>query len=375
MTDTLSLAKKLIAQQSISPSDAGCQELIIEELKAAGFTITPIHLGDVKNIWATHGETGPIIAFAGHTDVVPPGPIDKWQFDPFTPTEHEGQLHGRGAADMKTSLAAMVIAARDFVQAHPNHPGIVALLITSCEEQTTDNGTKGVIMKLLKEGIKPDYCVIGEAASDKTLGDQIKIGRRGSLLGHITIEGTQGHIAYPHQADNPIPKAMKALAELADTKWDEGTEYFDPTSFQISNIHAGTGADNVIPGELTAQFNFRYSPAVTAEMLVDKVESILTRHPIRYQLEWRFSGEPFFSEPGPLTMAASKAINDVLKKQPKFSTSGGTSDGRFIAPCDVSTIELGFINATIHQINERVPLADIGPLTKIYFHLLQNILL
>jgi succinyl-diaminopimelate desuccinylase len=339
-----------------------------------GFKIENLRYGNVDNFWATRGNGGPVLCFAGHTDVVPTGPLEEWKSDPFKPTVRDGQLFGRGAADMKSALAAMVTATEDFVKAHPDHRGTIAYLITSDEEGPSVDGTKKVVETLRERGQKIDWCIVGEPSSEKTLGDTIKIGRRGSLSGRLTVHGVQGHIAYPQLAENPVHTFAPALAELTARVWDKGNEHFQPTSFQISNFNAGTGAPNVIPGELKARFNLRYSPVQTIDGLKDIVEGILKKHGVRYTLEWYVSGEPFYTAPGALSDGVTRAIHAVTGLKPKFSTGGGTSDGRFIAPLGAQVVELGVINATIHKVNESVSVADIDALHRIYLNALKEML-
>lgn len=371
---TLELAKQLITRPSVTPDDAGCQELMIERLKPLGFEIHRLRFGNVDNFWARRGTAKPVIAFAGHTDVVPTGPKEKWTSDPFTPTIRDGFLYGRGAADMKGSLAAFITAIEDFVVRHPNHKGSIALLITSDEEGPSVDGTVKVVEWLEARGEKIDYCLVGEPSCVKCLGDTLKNGRRGSLNGLLTIHGKQGHIAYPHLVRNPIHLAAPALADLAHTEWDRGNEYFPPTSFQISNIHSGTGAENVVPGHLDLKFNFRFSTAVTEDELKTRVEDTLKRHMLDYEIQWSLSGKPFLTQPGALVDALRTAVKNELGVDSALSTSGGTSDGRFIAPTGAQVVELGPMNDTIHQIDERVSVEDLGNLSRIYYHSLASLL-
>jgi succinyl-diaminopimelate desuccinylase len=328
MSKTLELTQNLMARPSVTPADAGCQEVLIERLAAVGFQIERLRFGSVDNFWATHGTTEPLLCFAGHTDVVPAGPLEEWHSDPFTPTIRDGILYGRGAADMKSGLAAMTTATEEFLQAQPHHRGTLAFLITSDEEGPSADGTKRVIQMLAARGARIDWCVVGEPSSEATLGDTIKIGRRGSLSARLTVHGVQGHVAYPQLADNPIHRFAPAMAQLASRVWDEGNEHFQPTSFQVSNLNAGTGAPNVIPGELKARINLRYSPVQTLEGLKDTVRDILTQHQVKHTLEWYVSGEPFFTAPGTLSAAVSAAVTAVAGITPKLTTGGGTSDGR-----------------------------------------------
>ncbi len=375
MTDrTLELAKQLIARPSVTPDDAGCQELMIERLKPLGFVIHRLRFGPVDNFWARRGTAKPVIAFAGHTDVVPTGPKEKWASDPFVPTVRDGFLYGRGAADMKGSLAAFITSIEDFVAQHPNHKGSIALLITSDEEGPSVDGTVKVVEWLEDRGEKIDYCLVGEPSCVKCLGDTLKNGRRGSLNGQLTVHGKQGHIAYPHLVRNPIHLAAPALADLARTEWDRGNEFFPPTSFQISNIHSGTGADNVVPGHLDLKFNFRFSTAVTEEQLKTRVEDALKRHGLDYEVRWSLSGKPFLTQPGALVEALRTAVRGELGVDPALSTGGGTSDGRFIAPTGAQVVELGPMNETIHQIDERVSVQDLEKLSRIYYRTLATLL-
>ena len=368
--DTLELAMALISRPSVTPDDAGCQELLIERLEPLGFEISRLKFGDVDNLWAQRGQEGPVVVFAGHTDVVPTGPREGWESDPFTPQTRDGYLYGRGAADMKSSLAAFVTAIEGFVDRYPRHRGSIALLITSDEEGVARDGTAKVVEWLSQQGKKIDYCIVGEPCSEDTLGDVIKNGRRGSLNGKLTLRGLQGHIAYPHLARNPIHLLAPALAELVAMRWDDGDADFPPTSFQVSNIAAGTGADNVIPGTLELEFNFRYSPAFTHAALREQVEQVLQRHRLDYSLSWRHSGEPFITPVGRLVDAARAAIRAELAREPALSTAGGTSDGRFIARTGAEVVELGPVNASIHKINERTRVADLGALAKVYARML-----
>lgn len=373
MSATLELTKALISCPSVTPDDAGCQTLIAERLKKSGFKIEPMPFGEVANLWARCGEQGPLFVFAGHTDVVPPGPLDAWRYNPFTPTVQDGILYGRGAADMKSGLAAMIVAAENFIQENPDFPGSIAFLITSDEEGPSINGTQKVIEKLSARGEKIDYCIVGEASSTKTLGDQIRIGRRGSLHGKLKIAGKQGHVAFPELAHNPIHASCLALNQLANEVWDYGNEAFPPTTFQISNLHSGTGATNVIPGQLEALFNFRFSTALDVQEIKSRAGNILDSHKLTYELEWELSGSPFLTKQGKLIQAAHDAIDSVMKLKPILSTGGGTSDGRFIAPTGAEVIELGPCNATIHQINEHIHVSELEPLTKIYQLILRKL--
>ncbi|HEX3849001.1 MAG TPA: succinyl-diaminopimelate desuccinylase [Steroidobacteraceae bacterium] len=370
----LRLTEELIARASVSPEDGGCQALMMERLEALGFAIERMPFGPVENFWATHGSGGPVFCFAGHTDVVPSGPPDEWHSDPFRPSIRDGMLYGRGAADMKSGLAAMVAACEEFIGGHAGHRGTIAFLITSDEEGPSVDGTRRVVEVLRERGRSIDWCVVGEPSSETDLGDTLKIGRRGSLSGRLTVHGVQGHIAYPQLADNPVHALAPALAELAARVWDRGNEHFQPTSFQVSNISAGTGAPNVIPGELKARFNLRFSTEQTIDSLKATVEELLRRHRVNYTLNWFVSGLPFLTVPGELSRAAARAIEEQLHLTPKLSTGGGTSDGRFIAPLGAQVIELGVVNATIHKVNECVRVADIDRLQRVYRRLLELML-
>ena len=363
---TLALACDLIARESITPADAGCQQLMAERLAACGFRVEPMRFGEVDNLWARRGSEGPVLCFAGHTDVVPTGAEAHWSSPPFHPTVRDGMLYGRGAADMKGSLAAMVVAVERFVSEHPDHRGSIAFLITSDEEGPATDGTVKVVQTLIERNEKVDWCLVGEPSSTDLVGDTVKNGRRGSLNARLLIRGLQGHVAYPHLARNPIHLAAPALAELAAEVWDQGNAFFPPTSFQISNIHSGTGATNVVPGELEALINFRFSTESTVEGLQERVRSLLDRHGLDYELEWSLSGLPFLTEPGDLLDGVRAAIREVTGRETRPSTSGGTSDGRFIATMGTQVVELGPVNATIHQVDEHVSVADLETLTDIY---------
>ena len=375
MNATLALARELISRRSVTPEDGGCQALLSTRLAAAGFQVDHIPRGGVVNLWARHGSAAPVVCFAGHTDVVPPGPLTQWINDPFSPEERDGRLYGRGAADMKTSEAAFTVAAERFVAEHPNHAGSIAILLTSDEEGDAIDGTVRVIETLTKRGEGIDYAIVGEPTCVSRFGDTIKNGRRGSLSGTLHIKGVQGHIAYPHLAKNPIHLAMPALAELGEVSWDQGNAHFPPTSWQISNIRAGTGASNVIPGELTVLFNFRFSTASTAEALQIRVHEILDRHGLQYELKWTLGARPFLTVAGPLLKAAICAVSEVTGVEAEVSTTGGTSDGRFIAVVAKEVIEFGPLNDSIHKLNEYVEIADIEPLTRIYGRILEKLLL
>jgi succinyl-diaminopimelate desuccinylase len=374
MSETLELLKELIARPSITPNDAGCQDIITERLEKLNFKIEKMRFEDVDNLWARHGTASPLVVFAGHTDVVPPGPLKDWKTDPFTPAEENGFVYGRGAADMKSGLAAMIVAAENFIQQNPAYSGSIAFLITSDEEGPTNaNGTKRVVEELVNRGEKIDYCIVGEASSDKLLCDQIRVGRRGSLSGQLTIFGTQGHVAFPHLANNPIHSAASAILELVSTQWDRGNEFFPATSLQISNIHAGTGATNVIPGTLEISFNFRFSTAVTVDELQRRVAEIFMNKELDFDLKWHLSGLPFLTQKGKLIPAAQEVIKKATGLDTTLSTGGGTSDGRFIAPTGAEVIELGPINESIHKINEHTSIADLEKLTLIYQDILKKL--
>jgi succinyl-diaminopimelate desuccinylase len=374
MSPTLQLASELISRRSVSPADAGCQEVLIPRLEALGFRVERMRFGEVDNFWARRGESGPLLCFAGHTDVVPTGPAEEWATDPFEPVVRDGILYGRGAADMKTGLAAMLTAAEDFVRATPGHRGSIAFLITSDEEGRSVDGTKRVMEVLNARRETIDWCLIGEPSSRDTVGDAVRIGRRGSLSGRLKVHGVQGHVAYPQLAENPVHSFAPALAELSRRVWDQGTEHFPPTTFQVSNLNAGTGAPNVIPGELACRFNIRYSPAQTIEGLKRTVLGILEQHRVRFSLEWFVSGEPFYTAPGTLSDAVTRAVREVAGISPELSTAGGTSDGRFIAPFGAQVVELGVVNSTIHKVNECVDIAQVDALQRMYVGVLRNLL-
>ena len=370
---TIALSQELISRASVTPEDAGCQQLMADRLSAIGFEIEHLRFDDVDNFWATRGDSGPILCFAGHTDVVPSGPESKWQTPPFEPTIKDGMLYGRGAADMKGSLAAMVVAVEQFIAENPNHSGRIAFLITSDEEGIAANGTVKVVEWLTQQQIIPDYCLVGEPSSTTQCGDTIKNGRRGSLGCEMRILGQQGHVAYPHLASNPIHTAAPALAELSSHEWDRGNDFFPATSFQISNINAGTGATNVIHGELSVIFNFRFSTEVTDQQLRQRTEQILDKYQLDYELNWHLSGQPFLTEEGELVDAVVKAVKEVTGLDTELSTAGGTSDGRFIAPMGTQVVELGPVNATIHQIDECASVDDLNQLCDIYQSLLKHL--
>jgi len=373
MSETLKLAKDLISRNSVTPEDAGCQPLMIERLKAIGFEIENLRFEDVDNFWARRGTEGPLLAFAGHTDVVPTGPENEWKYPPFEPTIEGDLLYGRGAADMKGSLASMIIACENFIAKHPDHKGSIAFLITSDEEGPSINGTVKVVEHLEERHEKIDYCLVGEPSSTNKVGDIVKNGRRGSLNGKLLVKGVQGHVAYPHLATNPFHAASAALTELCAQSWDAGNEFFPPTTFQISNLNSGTGATNVIPGRLDVLFNFRYSTEVTQDELKKRVHGIFDKHKIDYSIEWNLSGEPFLTPQGELVSAVQKAVKKVMKYDPELSTSGGTSDGRFIAPTGAQVVELGPLNATIHKVDECVSVSDLDKLTEIYEVMLEEL--
>jgi succinyl-diaminopimelate desuccinylase len=374
MSATLELTHDLIARASVTPADEGCQDLMASRLSQVGFQVERLRYGNVDNLWARRGDGAPLLCFAGHTDVVPTGPLEEWRSDPFKPAIRDGLLYGRGAADMKSGLAAMLTAAESFVAECSAHRGAIAFLITSDEEGPSTDGTRRVVETLRERGEKIDWCIVGEPSSETSIGDTIKIGRRGSLSGRLTVHGVQGHIAYPQFADNPIHSFAPALAELSTRLWDQGNEHFQPTTFQVSNLNAGTGAPNVIPGDLKARFNLRYSPVQTLDELKRTVEEVLGRHRVNYTLEWYLSGEPFYTPPGPLSNAVCAAVRTVTGREPTLSTGGGTSDGRFIAPMGAQVVELGVVNASIHKVNECVRIEDIDTLHAIYLQVLRNLL-
>ena len=371
---TLELTCDLIRRQSVTPEDAGCLDQIGARLEALGFVLERMPFGEVDNLWARRGTAAPVLAFAGHTDVVPTGPLDAWSTPPFEPTMDGEMLRGRGTADMKGSIAAMVTAVERFVDAHPKHDGSIAFLLTSDEEGPSVNGTVKVVEALSARGEKMDYCIVGEPTSVERVGDMVKNGRRGSMNGRVTVHGIQGHVAYPHKARNPIHELNAALSELAERTWDNGSEYFPPTSFQVSNITSGTGAENVIPGTANAVFNFRFSTAQTDEGLRAAVHEVFDRHAESYEINWRTSGQPFLTPVGELVGAVRDSITDVTGLETELSTTGGTSDGRFIAPTGAQVVELGPVNATIHQIDECIRAADLDVLSKLYEGTLQRLL-
>ena len=375
MSSTLDFARNLIRQPSVTPDDAGCQDLIAEALQPAGFKAEFLTYGEVRNVWLRRGQVDPLLVFAGHTDVVPTGPIEQWHYPPFGATVQDGILHGRGAADMKGSLAAMVTACQQFVVNHPNHRGSIALLITSDEEGPANNGTVKVVEMLCDREEIIDWCVVGEPTSREQTGDVIKNGRRGSLGGKLTIQGVQGHVAYPHLADNPIHRAADIVTRLTAQTWDEGNEFFPPTTFQVSNLNSGTGASNVIPAQAELDFNLRYSPESSVESIKERVNALCLQVCTDYEIDWSRPNLPFQTQPGELVDAASAAIYAVTGLTTDLSTEGGTSDGRFIAPTGAQVIELGPVNRTIHQINEQVAVADLETLAIIYQKILENLLL
>ncbi|WP_289116799.1 succinyl-diaminopimelate desuccinylase [uncultured Idiomarina sp.] len=373
-SETLALAKELISRPSVTPEDEGCQQVIGERLAALGFELETMVFEDTTNLWARRGQGRKLFCFAGHTDVVPPGDVNDWQFPPFEPTIHDGYLYGRGAADMKGSLSAMVTATEAFIEKHPNVDADIAFLITSDEEGPFINGTKRVIETLQARNEPIEWCIVGEPSSTDKLGDVVKNGRRGSLTGDLTVQGIQGHVAYPHLADNPVHKIAPALSDLVNEQWDEGNASFPPTTFQVSNINAGTGAGNVIPGRIDTQFNFRFSTEVTAEELKQRTEAILDKHNLKYSLTWKLNGPPFLTDSGGLIEAVTHAIQDECGFETELSTGGGTSDGRFIAPTGTQVVELGPVNATIHKVNERVKADDLDKLSALYLRCMENLL-
>jgi succinyl-diaminopimelate desuccinylase len=375
MADTLALARAMIARRSVTPEDGGCQDLMIGRLAPLGFTIETIASGDVINLWARRGAARPLVCFAGHTDVVPTGPLDRWDSDPFLPTERDGNLYGRGAADMKTSLAAFVTAIEAFVAAHPDHPGSIALLITSDEEGIATDGTVKVVERLAARSEAMDFCIVGEPTSVDRIGDMIKNGRRGSLNGRLIVKGLQGHVAYPHLARNPVHLFAPAMAELAAIEWDRGNEYFPATTWQVSNVRSGTGAANVVPGELEVLFNFRFSTESTAKGLQARVRELLDRHGLEYDIEWSLSGQPFLTPRGRLVEAMLGAIRDTTGVDAEISTTGGTSDGRFIATICPEVVEFGPVNASIHKLNEHVAIDAVDALHRVYHRALERLLL
>jgi len=375
MSSTLELSQTLISKPSISPDDGGCQLLLSERLESMGFIVEHLPFGDVSNFWARKGNDAPLVCFAGHTDVVPPGEESQWHSDPFTPEVRNGRLYGRGAADMKSSLAAMITASERFLENNTDFSGSLAFLVTSDEESLALDGTRRVIEVLKDRKEQIDYCIVGEPSSSEKLGDLIRNGRRGSLNGTLTVHGTEGHVAYPELANNPVHRFLPALSALSEVTWDQGNAYFPPTTFQISNIHAGDGTNNVVPGQMSALFNFRFSSEVTAEQLMDKTASIFDAHYNNYTMEWQLSGNPFITAAGVLTNAVTAAIKEVTGTETQLSTGGGTSDGRFIAPSGAEVVEIGPCNKTIHKVNEEVLVEDLEKLSLIYESILQKLLL
>jgi len=371
----IDLLCELVRRSSVTPDDAGCQDVLAERLARIGFDCQPMPFGDVSNLWARRGDAGPVLCFAGHTDVVPPGPEGSWQSDPFDPLIKDGLLYGRGSADMKSGLAAMIIAVERFIAAHPDHKGSLAMLITSDEEGRARDGTRKVIETLIARGEQIDWCVLGEPSSQHSLGDVVRIGRRGSLSGLLTVHGVQGHVAYPQLADNPIGRFAPVLAELHATEWDQGNEHFPPTSFQVVDIQSGLGFPNVTPAELNARFNFRYSTEWDHERLKARVHEIFDAHEIDYELNWHLSGEPFLTTAGKLSKAVGEAVREHTGKLPEFSTGGGTSDGRFISPAGADVVELGPVNESIHKVDEHVRIDDVIALTTMYERIIELMLL
>jgi len=372
---TIDLLCDLVRRRSVTPDDAGCQELLSERLTNLGFTCETMQFNDVTNLWARRGDTSPVLCFAGHTDVVPPGDEAQWSTDPFEPTFKDGLLYGRGSADMKSGLAAMIVAIEEFLGEHPDYEGSISMLVTSDEEGRARDGTLRVIDALTAREEHFDWCVLGEPSSQSKLGDIVRVGRRGSLSGMLTVKGVQGHVAYPQLADNPIRRFAPVLAELHEIVWDDGNEFFPPTSFQVVDVRAGIGAPNVTPGELSARFNFRYSTEWTHESLQEKVHAVFDAHEIDYELNWHLSGKPFLTEPGKLINAVHQAVTEFTGNAPELSTGGGTSDGRFISPAGVDVVELGPINASIHKIDEHVKVDDVVALTSIYKRIMELMLL
>ncbi len=374
MSDVVELSGELIRRHSVTPDDAGCQQVLATRLAAAGFHCEHLRHGDVDNLWTTHGSGAPVLVLLGHTDVVPPGPLEAWSSDPFIPTVRDGVLYGRGAADMKCGVAACTIALERFVDAHPDHPGTVALLVTSDEEGDALDGVKRVAETFRQRGQRIDWCITGEPSSKERLGDLLRVGRRGTLTGTLRVHGVQGHVAYPHKARNPIHEALPALAELTARQWDDGYETFPPTSLQVSNINAGTGASNVIPGELQVVFNLRFNPAWTAQKLEEETEAVLRRHGLDYTIHWHRGGEPFYTPEGHLRATARQVLAEFSGAPPEESTAGGTSDARFIAPLGAQCIEVGPVNASIHKVDEHIAVAELEALPNLYLRLLERLL-
>ena len=375
MSEVVNLAKELILRHSVTPDDAGCQALIAERLQRAGFACESLRFGAVDNLWATHGSGAPVLVLLGHTDVVPPGPREAWSSDPFVPTLRDGNLYGRGAADMKGSVAAFVVALERFAAAHPAHAGTIALLVTSDEEGDAVDGVRKVAQRFAERGQSIDWCITGEPSSKETLGDLLRVGRRGTLSATLTVHGVQGHVAYPEKARNPIHQALPALAELAARRWDAGYDSFPPTSLQISNMHAGTGANNVIPGELQVLFNLRFNPTWRAEQLEHECEAVLRAYGLEYTMQWHRGGEPFHTPEGPLRSAAREVLTRFSGSVPEESTGGGTSDARFVAPLGAQCVEIGPVNASIHKVDEHVSVADLERLPDLYLALMERLLL
>lgn len=373
-SETLALAKQLINIRSITPEDNGCQTVLADHLNAMGFKVEHLPSNGVKNIWARHGDSDPLFIFSGHTDVVPPGPESRWTTPPFNASTRDGYLYGRGAADMKGALAAMMIGCQQFIKQNPNHPGSIGFMITSDEEGSADDGTVKIVDYLQQHHIVPKWCIIGEASSNQQLGDVIKVGRRGSLHGELRVFGKQGHIAYPQLADNPIHRSFKALDALTQTQWDQGNEHFTPTSLQIYNINADTGASNIIPGSLTARFNFRFSPTTSSETLQQHVHDVFDKHELHYKINWNLSSQPFLSPRGELIKACKHTIKELCNITPEANTAGGTSDGRFISKTGCEIVELGAVSQCIHQVNEHIKLDDLEKLTDLYFGILKKLL-
>ena len=374
MSETLELTKRLIERNSVTPDDAGCQKIISEYLLSSGFNEEIMQFEDVTNLWLRRGSEAPLFVFAGHTDVVPTGPEEEWDSPPFTPTIRDGKLYGRGTADMKSSIAAMAVACKSFVEKNKNHKGSIAFLITSDEEGPAINGTVKIIEALQTRNEKIDMCLVGEPSGTETFGDTLKIGRRGSLCGTLAIKGIQGHVAYPHLAKNPIHHFAPALTKLTTLEWDSGNVHFPPTTFQISNIHAGTGAHNVIPGDMKIDFNLRFSTEITEKEIKTKIESVMDSHNLDYEINWHLSGKPFYCEPAELAKACEEAIYETLKLKPELSTAGGTSDGRFIAPTGAQVVELGPVNESIHKVNENIDIEELDKLTEVYEKVLGKLL-
>ena len=375
MSDVVELSSELIRRHSVTPDDAGCQQVLATRLTSAGFTCESLRFGDTDNLWATHGSGTPVLVLLGHTDVVPPGPLSQWTSDPFVPTIRDGVLYGRGASDMKCGVAGCTIALERFVDAHPDHPGTVALLVTSDEEGDAHDGVKRVAQTFRERGQPITWCITGEPSSKEKLGDLLRVGRRGTLTGTLNVHGIQGHVAYPHKALNPIHRALPALAELAARVWDEGYETFPSTSLQISNIHAGTGASNVIPGELQIVFNLRFNPNWKAEQLEQEIEGVLRKHGVDYGIQWLRGGEPFYTPEGHLRATARQVLAEFAGAPPEESTAGGTSDARFIAPLGAECIEVGPVNASIHKVDENIAVAELEALPNLYLRLIERLLL